>query len=503
MPAGTEPASTVLCVGCMSRALHARIIALLLSGVSASARAQDSTSERFEVVHNTLLRPFTGDWDEMRQRRTLRALVVYSRMLYFVDRGKQRGVNYEFLKAFEDEINAGLKKRKLRFHVVFIPVPRDALIPALQEGRGDVAAANLTVTPQRAELVDFSVPILDDVSEMVVTGPAGPAIPSVEALSGQVVHIRKSSSYWEHLEALNQRLVGEGLPPVKLVAVPEDLENEDILEMVNAGLFPITVCDGHQAAFWKQVYGNLSFDPTVAVSSRGSIAWMIRKNSPQLKAVVDAFVRRHRKGTTLGNQLFQNYQKRPGSVLPATSGAEVRKFRQMLELFQKYGTRYELDHLLVMAQGYQESRLDQGVRSRAGAIGIMQLMPATGAQMRVGDIRQVEPNIHAGVKYLRYVEDTYFDEPSLDPVVKALFAFASYNAGPGRVQSFRKEAARRGLNPDRWFRNVEYVAAEKIGQETVTYVSNIFKYYVAYQLVAQAQRDRVAARAALETMMTP
>jgi len=175
----------------------------------------------------------------------------------------------------------------------------------------------------------------------------------------------------------------------------------------------------------------------------------------------------------------------------------------LLELFQKYGTRYELDHLLVMAQGYQESRLDQGVRSRAGAIGIMQLMPATGAQMKVGDIRQVEPNIHAGVKYLRYVEDTYFDEPSLDPVVKALFAFASYNAGPSRVQAFRKEAARRGLNPDRWFRNVEYVAAEKIGQETVTYVSNIFKYYVAYQLVAQAQRDRVAARAALETMMTP
>jgi len=71
------------------------------------------------------------------------------------------------------------------------------------------------------------------------------------------------------------------------------------------------------------------------------------------------------------------------------------------------------------------------------------------------------------------------------------------------VQSFRKEASRRGLDPDRWFRNVEYVAAEKIGQETVTYVSNIFKYYVAYQLVAQAQRDRVAARAALETMMTP
>jgi len=218
---------------------------------------------------------------------------------------------------------------------------------------------------------------------------------------------------------------------------------------------------------------------------------------------MNAFVRKHRKGTAFGNDLFRRYFRKPSSVLAATTGAELRKFRQTVELFRKYGTRYELDHLLVMAQGYQESHLDQSVRSRAGAIGVMQLMPATGAQMKVGDIRQLEPNIHAGVKYLRHVENTYFDEPLLDPVVRALFAFAAYNAGPSRVMSFRKEAARRGLDPDRWFRSVEYVAAEKIGQETVTYVSNIFKYYVAYQLVTQAERERAASREALQVMMTP
>jgi membrane-bound lytic murein transglycosylase MltF len=487
----------------MSRASCARTVAVLLAGMSAITRADAPASNQLEGVPPSLNEPFRGDWDEMRQRRMLRALVVYNRMLYFVDRGQQRGVNYEFLKAFEDDVNAKLKSRKLRFHVVFIPVPRDELIPALLEGRGDLAAANLTITPQRAQLVDFAAPILDDVSEVVVTGPAGPAIPNVQALSGQTVHIRRSSSYWEHLEELNQRLVQAGRPPVKLVPVSEDLENEDLLEMVNAGLLQITICDGHQAVFWKQVYPNLSFDPTVAVSTRGSIAWMMRKNSPQLKAVMDAFVRRHRKGTALGNQLFQSYQKKPRSVLAATSGAELRKFRETLELFRKYGERYDVDHLLVMAQGYQESRLDQNVRSRVGAVGIMQLMPATGAQMKVGDIRQLEPNIHAGVKYLRYVENTYFDEPSLDPVVKALFAFASYNAGPNRILSLRKEAARRGLDPDRWFRNVEYVVADKVGQETVTYVSNIFKYYVAYQLTAEAERERAAARQMMETMMTP
>jgi membrane-bound lytic murein transglycosylase MltF len=103
------------------------------------------------------------------------------------------------------------------------------------------------------------------------------------------------------------------------------------------------------------------------------------------------------------------------------------------------------------------------------------------------------------VKYLRHVEDIYFDEAALDPQVKALFAFASYNAGPNRIQSLRKEAARRGLDPNRWFKNVEYVVAEKIGQETVTYVSNIFKYYIAYQLVAQAEQERKSAVQQMET----
>ena len=281
---------------------------------------------------------------------------------------------------------------------------------------------------------------------------------------------------------------------MKLVPVSEDLEDEDLLEMVNAGLIPTTVCDDFYATFWKRVYSKLVFDPAIAVSSGGSVAWMMRKNSPQLKAVTDAFVRKHRKGTAFGNALLRRYQGNLRSVLPATSGRELRKFEQTVELFRKYGQQYDVDYLLVMAQGYQESRLDQQVISPAGAIGIMQIMPATGAQMKVGDIRNLEPNIHAGVKYLRHVEDSYFDEPGLDPLVKALFAFASYNAGPNRIQSLRREAARRGLDPNRWFQHVEVVVAERIGQETVTYVSNIFKYYVAYQLVAEAQQDRAMAR---------
>jgi membrane-bound lytic murein transglycosylase MltF len=445
-----------------------------------------------------LMRPWKGDWEEMKKRGVLRALVVYSKTFYFVDRGMQRGATYEALKAFETEINKKLGTKALKFNVVFIPVSRDELIPGLLEGRGDLAAASLTITPEREAQVDFSAPLYSGVSEIVVTGPAGPRIARLDDLSGKVIHVRKSSSYWEHLQGLNQRFVQEGKVPVKLVPASEELEDEDLLEMANAGLLPVVVVDRFKARFWQQLFKKITFDPEVAIATGGEIGWMMRKGSPQLKALVNDFVKTHKQGTEFGNLLIQRYERNSQYVMEATSSAELRKYQQTVDFFRKYAAKYDVDHLLMMAQGYQESRLDQQAKSAVGAVGIMQVMPATGEQMGVGDIHDVEPNIHAGVKYLRYLEDTYFADAPMEPVVKALFAFASYNAGPGRIQELRREAQRRGLNPNLWFRNVEYVVAEKIGQETVTYVANIFKYYVAYQLVADEEREREAARKQME-----
>ena len=102
-------------------------------------------------------------------------------------------------------------------------------------------------------------------------------------------------------------------------------------------------------------------------------------------------------------------------------------------------------------------------------------------------------NIHAGVKMLRNIDDTYFNDPKIDCLNKTLFVFASYNAGPNRIARLRKEAADMALDPNVWFNNVELVAAKDIGQWTVTYVANIYKYYVAYRLASeQAQIRREA-----------
>jgi membrane-bound lytic murein transglycosylase MltF len=365
-------------------------------------------------------------------------------------------------------------------------------------GRGDVAVGALTVTPERLKQIDFSTPTYQGVNEIAVTHSRSPALTSVEDLSGKEVFARRSSSYWEHLEALNARFKQEGKPPVKLRAAPETLEDEDLLEMLNAGLLETVVVDDYKAELWAKIFPGLRLHPEAAVHRGSEFGWAIRKDSPLLKAELDRFVATHGKGTAFGNTVIKKYLKSTKFVKNATTPEEMSKFQQVVQLFRKYGDRYDLDYLLMLAQGYQESQLDQGAKSRVGAIGIMQIMPATGKDLKVGDIRKLEPNIHGGVKYVRFMVDQYFADEPMDRLNKGLFAFAAYNAGPGRVGQLRKEAARRGFDPNVWFNNVEVVAAERIGAETVTYVSNIYKYYIAYKLVTEEQAERQRAREQLQ-----
>jgi membrane-bound lytic murein transglycosylase MltF len=445
-----------------------------------------------------ILRPLekraTGDLDEMIAKRRIRVLLVYSKTFYFVDRGRQRGATYDLARAFEDDLNRRLRTGHLKVQVVFIPVSRGELLPGLVEGRGDIAAANLTITDERRQQVDFSDPVGTGVNEIIVTGPASPAIRSVQDLAGQEVFVRKSSSYHESLVRLNAELERAGKPAVRLKLAPETLEDEDLLEMVNAGLVRLVVVDSHKADFWAQIFPKIRLHRDAAVRTGGDIAWAFRKGSPKLKTAVDRFLATHKKGSSFGNQIFNRYLRSTKYVRNSLAPGELAKYERTVGLFRKYGDRYGFDSLMLTAQGYQESQLDNQRRSRAGAVGVMQVLPTTGREMGVGDVRQLDANIHAGTKYLRFVTDRYFNDGAIDPVNKTLFAFASYNAGPAKISRLRKEAARAGLNPNVWFNNVERVAALRIGRETVQYVSNIFKYYVAYRLLEDERQERERAK---------
>jgi len=435
-----------------------------------------------------------GDLDGMIERRLIRVLTVYSKTTFFVDKGAQLGMVPDAFKLFEDDLNKRLKKKNVIVHVVIVPVSADELIPALVEGRGDIVSAGKVATEWRREQVDFTNATRTGISSIVVTGPGVAPLKSLEDLAGKEVYMRASDVSAKNVEQFNARLAAAGKPPVRVKPAPEVLSDEDLLEMVNAGLAPMTVVDDYIAEFWKQVFPNLVLNTSFAVRTDGETAMMVRKGSPKLTAELNAFLDRYPEGSLKRNVLFQKYLKNVKFAKGATSGKDRERFRQTVTFLRKYSGQYKLDYLLMAAQGYQESGLDQTRKSAVGAVGVMQVMPSTGKDMKVGDIRQMEPNIHAGVKYMRFMMDNFYANEPMDDLNKGLFTFASYNAGPGRIRQLRARAAKRGLDENRWFNNVELLAAESIGRETVQYVSNIYKYYLAYKLLTEQQAERIKAK---------
>ena len=484
--------------------MNRRKYVLALCALAAAADAYAATPTGAEPADSApaLAAPETkatawqGDLDGMKQRRLVRMLVVYSKTFYFVDKARQHGLTYAAGVELERALNSTNKDRSRQIRVVFIPTSRDRLLPALAEGRGDIAAGNLTITPERLEVVDFSKPLATGTREILVTKRGANAPASAEALSGATVYVRQSSSYFSSLQALNSQLKARRKAPVQVRLVDEDLEDEDLLEMVNAGLLPATIVDSHVAEFWQQIFQDIEPHSDVVLRQEGEIAWAFRKDSPQLKAMLDAFIAKRRIGTATGNMILQRYFENTKWARRATSPTDLQRFTTLSKYFQRYSSQYGFEWLLVVAQGYQESGLDQSTRSPVGAIGVMQLLPETARDPNVGiaDIQLVEPNIHAGVKYLRHLVNEYFDDPQIDPTNRLLFAFASYNAGPNRIARLRTKAAAQGLDPNKWFNNVELVVAKDVGRETVQYVSNILEYYVAYKLVDERAREREAAR---------
>jgi len=444
----------------------------------------------------SMLAKWTGDLDGMVERRVIRVLTTYSKTQFFIDLGTPRGTVPDSFKLFEDDLNKKLKKKHMRVQVVFVPVAHDDLIPALVQGRGDIVAAGKVMTVWRAQQVDFTNPTRSGISTLVVTGPGVPPVATVEDLGGREVYLRPSDVGGDSVERFNAKLKAAGRPPVRVRPAPDVLADEDLLEMVASGIVPMTLTNDYIAEFWQQVFPGLVLNRGAAVRTDAQTAMMVRKGSPKLLAELNAFIARYPEGSLHRNLLLQKYLKNLHYAKPVTSAQEVARFREVVDFMRKYADQYDLDYLLMAAQGYQESGLDQNRKSAVGAIGVMQIMPKTGAAMQVGDIKRVEPNIHAGIKYMRHMIDDYYADEPMDDLNRALFAFASYNAGPGRIAKLRARAAKRGLDPNQWFNNVEVVAAESIGRETVQYVSNIYKYYLAYQMAVEQVRQRTEARKA-------
>ncbi|TDG16045.1 transporter substrate-binding domain-containing protein [Seongchinamella unica] len=441
--------------------------------------------------------PWIGDLDKMEKQRVIRMLTVYSPGRYYLEEnGEEKGLVKEMATRFENFVNKRLNRNSVRVNVVIIPMARSQLIPALLAGHGDIINASLSITPERAEIMDFSIPATKPLSEILVTGPKAPQLKSIDDLSGRTIYVRLSSSYRESVESLNARLKAAGKAPVNIEPVSEFLEDDDLIEMVDKGLLPWAIVDDYKLDLWKDVFTNTRARRDIVFREGGRIAWAFREDSPLLESAVNDFLKKNREGTLIGNVLKNRYIRDFDWAANALDDSDYQRFLELEHLFQKYGEQYRVDYLIAAAQGYQESRLNQNARSAAGAIGVMQLLPSTAEDKNVGipDIHKVEPNIQAGIKYLDFLRNRYFDDPAIDTRNKTLLALAAYNAGPTRMINMRNKAKKLGYDPNVWFDNVELVAAREIGRETVQYVSNIYKYYIAYRYTQEQQARHAQAR---------
>ena len=428
----------------------------------------------------------TGDLDEMVKRGSIRALVLYSRSGFFYVDGKPEGISYEALEYFEQFVNQKLRTTQ-QVQVTFIPVRPDQLESYLNEGIGDLIAYPVAMTPERAQQVAFSVPIQTDVKQILVTGKDFGPVSSLQDLGGKKVFVNPIATYYGNLEKVNESLRKQGKPPILIESADKNLLDEDLMEMVNAGILPATVTITERAKLWASVFHNITPQPNIVIADQEDLAWAVRKNNPKFKELVDEFVKTHAAGTSFGNTLMRRYLESNQWITNPTNEEQIKKFNELANFFKTYSSQYGFDYLMVVAQGYQESMLNQAARSPGGAVGVMQVKPSTAAAppISIPDVMTAENNIHAGVKLLNSIAENYFSDPKIDPMNRLLLTFAAYNAGPNRIAELRKEAPTQGLDPNIWFGNVELMVSEKVGQTTAQYVSNIYKYYVAYKLVVE------------------
>ncbi len=457
--------------------------------------ADASPEESFDIgpLGDHLANVYRGELSSVLDRRILRVLTSRNSFDYFIHGGRHGGYQYEMVKAFTEKLNKkyGDGRRSLPIRFELLPVHSDLLIPMLLEGKGDLIAARMTVTEQRAEQVLFTIPYRQVDEQVVanadVTGLEG--IRELRDLSGRRVAVRRSSSYYQSLVEVNSLLSAESAAPIEIETVDEGLATEDLLVFVAEGHFPFTVADSIVASTAVSLRPELRILPDLALRKDGRLAWAVHPESVELLKELNAFLPRYREGSLLGNLAAKRYFEDAGQLRLRTGGEEKGELSPYDDLLKIHSNTYGFKWHLMAAVAYQESEFDQSARNRSGAVGLFQVKPQTAREPYI-DIPEIAGeenagnNIHAGIKYLAWIKKRYFDSiEEMDEAERIRMSLAAYNAGPRTLINARHRAQKMGLDPNIWFQNVEMALLEARKTEPVKYVSDVNRYYLSYVLL--------------------
>lgn len=446
------------------------LVLALLAPLPAMARAPGP----LQVAHPAKAR----DLADIRQSRVLRVLVNQSRNSSGEVKGEAIGVEYHRLQAFEQYLN-GHADGGQAIHLKIIPRPKEQLIGALQRGDGDLVAPGELLDLPDTPLVSASAPVLDNVPLVLVGAKGARRYARIEQLAGKTVTLPAGSVAGDALQAINQKLAARKLAPVKVEWADPSLAVEDVLEMVQAGIYPMTIVEKPIAGRWAKVMPKLMVQGNLHLGAPRQITWYVRSDASMLHASIDRFTRGYRAPADQDAAFTRVYRKLY-QVHNPLAHADRQRLEKLRPVLQRYGREQGIDWLNLAALAFKESQLDPTVRGAGGATGLLQITPSAAQRVGVGNIQNVDNNVQAASRYLALIRKKFFASSKLNERQRMAFVLAAYNMGPERVQAMRAEARRRGLNPNQWFFQVERIAMEQMGMNAVSYVNSVNKYYLAY-----------------------
>lgn len=451
--------------------------ALAQKGVIADVEPDDT--RQGDLLIKEFFSNHTGDYPEMAARHVIRILIAPNRSTYFTDdTGQVRGLEYDLFKQWEKKENARRPKGEPPVTVSFIPVTQAEAGDALIEGRGDILSLSV-ITPEREAKYAYATPIFDHIRQVVVTRAGGPVVTKLEDLSGRDVYVSQGTASADSVRALNERLASAGLAPARMIECEPYVTQENLMEMIHAGIIPACVVLEPFANLWSKVFKDLVIHSSIPLAQDLKVAWAVRKENPELlsriNAVIAAGLKKDEK--MFERRINQYFMSTRWVSNPFQKGSKSR----LIAHFRQQAEEFGIDWIKLMAQSFQESALNQNAKSPYGAMGIMQVLPSTAKYLGVSNYGEVQGNIRTGAKYLKLVMDDLAKESEVSEQDRFFFALAAYNMGSGRLSRYRARAAEFGYDPNRWFDNVERVALRKGNLETVMYVRNIVIYALAYQ----------------------
>ncbi|GLX88440.1 lytic transglycosylase F [Pseudomonas fragi] len=418
------------------------------------------------------------DLAQIRSSQVLRVLVNQSRNSSGQVQGESVGVEYHRLRAFERYLN-GHARDGQEITLKIIPKAKDQLLGALLRGEGDLMAPGELLDVKPTHAVTPSDPIIERVPLMLVGVKGERRYTRLEQLSGRTVALTTGSAAGEALNVINQKLALRKLPPVNIEWVDPTLAVEDVLEMVQAGIYHLTLVEQPIAERWAKLMPKLRYDRKVLVSEPGAMRWYVRRDASMLRASVDRFLTTYTVPADQ-NVAFERVYRRLYRVHYPLARADRQKLEKLRPVLQKHAQQQGMDWLNLAALAFKESTLNPNAKGSGGATGLLQITPSAAQRVGVNNIQNVEGNVQAGAKYLAMIRRKFFASPRLNERERMAFVLAAYNMGPERVQAMRAEARRRGLNPNQWFFQVERIAMEQVGMGAVSYVNSVNKYYLAF-----------------------